>query len=146
MKRIKWNNILKYVVLFLLNVLIILVYYYKIPKDYGMKYMFSFVPLYAVFYGIFSRLLTKSTLYPTIILFVAFWYSFGGYGIIEEGFFNLLFNGYAIDLVIVCALPGMYCAISVIPSLLTGFVIWLIKRMCKKLRMKQSDTGDGQRD
>lgn len=134
MKRIKWSNILKYMALFLLNVLVILIYYYKIPKDYGMKYMFSFVPLYAVFYGIFSRLLTKSTLFPTIILFVTFWYSFGGYMITEDGFFNSLFNGSTfIDLLMICALPGMYCTFVVIPSLFTKLISWLVKIIKDKI-------------
>ena len=77
MKKIARNHILKWLLLVVLNVIIIMIVE-NVPRENYTKYMLSFVPLYAVFYGIFSRFLTKSTLFPTIILFIPFWYILGG--------------------------------------------------------------------
>ena len=151
MKKIARNHILKWLLLVVLNVIIIMIVE-NVPRENYTKYMLSFVPLYAVFYGIFSRFLTKSTLFPTIILFIPFWYILGGKILLDS-----LYSGdyiganstFLFNFLGVCALPGVYCVFAAISSLLTGFVIWLITTIiCKNLRRekmagkRQSNTGE----
>ena len=89
-------------------------------------YLLYGLPLYAVLYGILTRVFTKKIWAPNIILFMTVWlllFAFAGFP------FDLLFTVYAL------VWPAVMLLISFLFSMLTSVLIkigsWFVNHMCR---------------